>query len=271
MNGPRSVGLRLLIYGLWKCGKTRIALTFPAPLLIHPIVETGFDTAFYQGRYLAQPVALGQTHAAKLRGQGGVSIRKELDTWIEWLHTTALQGQCPYQTVAIGGFSDMLRMIQAEEEADPKNRTRGGELSIQWVWQGVLRWTLRTTQLLFALPQHVILEVGAKGLFEDMKNPMAVTRYVPDLQGQTKSIVQREASVIAYQERSLAGSFRTHFRESGMFFAESRLHDLKVGAVDNCGYDFFAQQLGLPPIWEADPKHPRCQPGCWPWNCEWHA
>jgi hypothetical protein len=266
-TAPRHIQLRIVLWGLWKTGKTRLALTFPAPLLIHPVVESGYDTALFQGRYLAQPVILGETHAAALRGQPGTSIKAELDQWLTSLHAAARRGDLPYKTIILGGFSDLLRMVQSEAEKHAEGSNNKYES-----WQEILSWTLRTTQLLFALPCHVIIEVGAKELHEDKRDSGRVTGYTIDLQGQTRSVLLRQATVIAWQERTPAGAFRTHFRQSARAFAETRVHELKTTeAVDNCGYDYFSRILGLPPIWEADPKHPRCQPGCWPWDCEWHA
>ncbi|MFA4974800.1 MAG: AAA family ATPase [bacterium] len=271
--------LRIGVYGYPGSGKTFTSMTWPAPLLINPLAEGGHNTARHpDGSFIVQPVVIGSTHAAFLRDvPGSVSIKVELEQWIEYIYRAALMKQCPWQTIVLGGFSDIATMIyeQAEKEAQDAQKRRGGKEDKHRAWGDVLAWYNRTVHMLFSLPFHVIIEMGCK-VTMDKDNRDQVATVEPDLSGRGgKLVLPRELDMLIYTERN-GSTFFTHFapRVSKPVFYMKAPRFLAMSfqqPVQDCSYDVFAQALGLPPIWVCDPGHPRCQQGRWPWSVPWHV
>lgn len=267
--------LRVGVYGFPGCGKTWGAMTWPAPVMIHPYAEGGYKTALHpDGTPLVQPVVIGASHAAFLRRmQGAVSVKVELEQWIDYIYRAAMTRQCPWQTVVLGGFSDIATMIY--EQAEKENVNRSGEVDGHKAWGDVLSWYNRTVHLLFSLPLHVIIEMGVK-VTMDKQNRDLIAAVEPDLSGRGgKLVLPRELDMLLYAERT-GSTFFTHFmpRASAPVFQMKvpRFLALKFQQpVQDCSYDVFSQALGLPPIWVCDPGHPRCQQGRWPWATPWHV
>jgi hypothetical protein len=275
MGQRAPLHLRLGFYGFPKQGKTWLGMTFPAPLLLNPAAEGGYDTALHpDGMYIVQAVKLGATHAAFLRGvPGSVSISKEIDQWLEYLYQLVVTGKCPWQTIVMGGFSDVASMIL--EEAEKNNVNRKGEVDGHKAWGDVLTWYQKTLHLLFSLPLHVIVELGVK-VQMDKDNRDLMAKIEPDLSGRGgRLVLPRELHALIFVEKQGVGTYLTHFQprvSKPVFYAAVRLNSIAFSQpVQDCSYDTFAQALGLPPIWVCDPGHPRCQQGRWPWRTPWHV
>ena len=275
MGQQNRLYLRLGFYGYPGSGKTWESMTFPAPLLINPIAEGGYDTALHpDGTYIVQPVVVGRSHAARLRGiPGSVSVIDEVDQWIDYLYRTSVTGQCPWQTVVFGGFSDLASMIY--EQCEKESVKRNGEPDTHRAWGNMLAWYQRTLHLLFSLPLHIIIELGVKATM-DKDERDKVARVDPDLSGKGgRLVLPRELHALLFTERQGTDTFFTYFEprvSKPTFYTKNRLAAMRYQQpVQDCNYDTFAQALGLSPIWVCDPGHPRCQPGRWPWKTPWHC
>lgn len=268
---PSPTWLRIINWGLWKSGKTVFSATFPRPLFIHPAVESGYDALkiAWNGVQWVNPfdvVAVGAEPWNR-------SVRHELDEWIAWLQqdcaTAAWEGRAPtYQTVVFGGFSVTQKAVLGEFET-----LLPGEKGVMRRYGRLASWAQAFTQQLLGLPVHIIIELSAKEIRpENEKVGSRRVEYEPELVGQGKSVLFHDANVIVFQEAK-PGRYLTHFTRTGSArHVDVRLLQLRgLGAVENATYDLFAERLGLPPIWVADPAHPRCQPGQWPWQGHWHV
>lgn len=279
MGQRAPLHLRLGLYGFPKHGKSWQAMTWPAPLLLNPFSEGGYDTALHpDGSYIVQPVALGRTHAAFLRGvPGSVSISKEIDQWLDYIYALTTAGQCPWKTIVLGGFSDIASMILEEAEKDNiiERGRNAGEVDGHAAWGDVLAWYQRTLHTLFSLPLHVIIELGVK-VTMDKDNRDLMSKIEPDLAGRGgRLVLPRELHALFFVEKVGTSTYLTHFQPRAskpQFYAATRLHALAFQQpVQDASYDTFAEALGLPPIWVCDPGHPRCQQGRWPWRTPWHV
>jgi len=267
--------LRIGLYGFPKQGKSWESMTFPAPLLLNTAAEGGHDTALHpDGTYLVSAAVIGRTHAAFLRDiPGSVSVVKEFDAWVEYIYRLALTGQCPWQTFVVGGFSDLASMVL--EQAEKENVNHSGAVNGHKAWGDVLSWYQRTLHLLFSLPLHVIVELGVKVAMDQDKRDQML-KIEPDLSGRGgRLVLPRELHGLFFVEKQSVGTYLTHFQprvSKPQFYAATRLAALAFPqAIQDCSYDNFAQALGLRPIYECDPGHPRCQQGRWPWKVPWHA
>jgi hypothetical protein len=220
-----------------------------------------------------QAAAIGQSHAAFLRGiQGSTSIKVELEQWLEHVYALVCSHTCPWQTLVLGGFSDIASMVLEEAERDVAKTSRKDDP--QRVWGLVLTWYQKTMHMLFSLPLHIIVELGVKATM-DKDNRDQVARVEPDLSGRGgRLVLPRELDMLLYTERDM-NVFSTYFVprvSKPVFYAKNRFVSLCFPQpVQDCSYDVFAQALGLQPIWVCDPGHPRCQPGRWPWPTPWHV
>lgn len=262
----RELWLRMVIWGGWKSGKTTLAASFPAPILIHPLVESGYDTVRRGQQYLCAVLPLGETHAMWMQGKGGVPVSEELFAAVQSIYLGVKDGSMPYKTIVLGGFSMFQKLVIEEMDRRADSMRKGKEKDLYRKWGLVLEWATRMAHVLFTIPAHVIIELNQK---ERTEGGLAV--YEPDLAGQTQNIFLNDANVVVFQQATPIGYF-THFRATPGAMAAPRFSELWGGVpVQNCCYDYFADHLGLPPIWVADPFHPRCQPRAWPWDCHWHV
>ena len=258
---------RLFIYGEPKVGKTAFCGSFPKPLLLHPKSESGYDT-FRQpdGTNLFPKVELGLEQHLWLREKVGKEshrcVSQEIRTWTENLSVQLERGECPYQTIVIGGFNVIQDMILAEG-----NKISPGDG--QKAWGYVAKWAADFLQSLCNFPAHVIIECGAAVVDKDRSTGRA-SKWAPAIAGKTYNSVLAATNLILWQEKDLAGRFMTYVSINPNSVNGSRLYTLTQmpQPVPNACYDTFAQYLGLPPIYVADPQHPRViydgQPQ-WPW------
>lgn len=273
-GGVLPLWIRMVLWGTWKSGKSVLAASFPAPIFIHPVVESGYDSLRIQwdsqaGQWTIpfDVVQLGQIGSR-------MSVEEELRSWLLFLrqHISAdvFAGRRPqYQTIVIGGFSIIQKaVLQGIEQQLP------GEKNVMRRFGKLASWAQELTQILFSIPAHVIIEVSASEYRpEGQKVGERAVYYEPEIVGQTKSVVLHDANLILFQEAVAGPRYLTRFQRTlEAKHVDVRLHQLRgIGTVENVCYDLFAERLGLPPIWVADPAHPRCVLGQWPWHCHWHV
>ena len=261
--------LRIAIWGGAKSGKTVFCSTFPAPLFVHPIAESGYDTFCQTDGHLLFPVSIvGQTHIQWINNRSGRKITEELEALVNDAYQTLQTGNYPYQTLVIGGFSDIQQAVFLEATQLERDSQR------QWGY--VTTWGGKFLAQLMSLPLHVIIEVSAATKRKNRTG--TVISLKPDLAGKTENLLLNKANLILFQE-SVGPRYLTHFKrvmradkeekENGIVeyaLAESRLLNLSFSEpVMDCCYDVIAAKLGLSPLSRTDPNHPRCKPGVWPW------
>lgn len=256
--------MRQLVFGPPKSGKSVYCGTWPSPLFIHPVVESGYDTfRLPDGTNLFPYVKLGESQAQWMtqdRGKETVPCAsEELRQWIRWFALNIGNG-CPYQTVVLGGFNVLQSLVIAEAQ-----KVRKGSDNKYSVWEYVLSWSTELIQTLFTLPIHVIIECGADNIAKEVQ---ATTKASPSISGKTYQNLLSDVNVILWQECTNGRYFT--FVSTG----KSQVNGVRFAhlntplPVENCCYDWFAQSLGLPPIYRADPRHPRVQHAGtpkWPW------
>lgn len=264
---PSPFYARLVTYGTPKAGKTTFAATWPAPVFIHPEMESGYDSIRLGGTHIFDTIRYGSTHHLWLdKVKGTRPVTEELDEIIQRLAVDLYNGKCPYKTLVFGAVSLVQGMVVSEAE-----RLKSGNMQ---VWGYVAQWMRRFVQSVCSLPVHVILELSADPVRKE-EYTGRVLRYEPQLSGKASGIVLHSVNATMFVQNLGGGQFMADMTERPYCHAEVRLRDLWMPqplrsptddwSRDGLSYDFFAARLGLPPIWEADPNHPRNWPGFWPW------
>ena len=259
------VYMRQLIFGVPKSGKSTYCGTWPAPLMLHPVVESGYDTFRRpDGTNLFPHVKLGSEQHLWLAEPAGkekhTRVSDELRQWIRQLSIDLDKGTCPFQTIVLGGFTMLQSLVIAEGE---KLKSGGNKYA---TWDYVLKWSTELLQTLCTLPIHVIFECGADNVTKDVN---AITAARPALSGKAYQNLLADVNVILWQE-CIGGRYFTAVSTGKSQVNGVRFSFLNTPQpVENCCYDWFAQRLGLPPIYVVDPNHPRVlyngTPG-WPWT-----
>jgi len=222
-------------------------------------MESGYDTFVTPSGALFDFAQLGSSMPLWLADKGGTRFSVELDEWIQTLAVQLSKGQCPYQTVVLGGFSMMQQLIIAEAF-----RMNPGLKGQQRAWGDVSQWMRKVLQTLCTLPVHVLFEVSAKDSDKDQYTG-AVKKYEPMLSGQGGKNLEYSASAIMWMEPSPYG-VAGYLYDLPHARTKVRLMSLWTNEpIINPCYDWFAARMGLPSIPDCDPKHPRCNPGVWPW------
>jgi len=256
--------MRQLIYGPPKQGKSVYCGTWPAPLMIHPFVESGYDTFRQQDMTnLFDFVELGKEHHLWMLEPRGKETHKcisvELREWLHWLTRAVAEGNCPYQTIVIGGFNVLQTLVHGEKEKSANDS--------QKAWGQVLTWSTELIQILFSLPLHIIFECGANIVEKDRGTGMPV-KYTPAISGKTGPNLLADVNVILWQECKY-GRYYTSVSTGNSLMNGVRFSFLaSPDPIENCCYDYFAYAMGLDPIYKADPNHPRVvyqNTPLWPW------
>ena len=259
----KPLHFRGFIYGEPKRGKTVFCGSWPAPLLMNPVIEGGFDTfRDPDGGLMFDVVALGEEHHMWLQDHKSNKFRKvsdEVRLWMRDLSSKLHSGSCPYQTVVLGGFHVIQEMVKAEGDVfHPKDG--------QKAWGYVARWATELLQMLCAFPAHVLIECGAVG---DKDRGGDITKWAPAVAGKTYNSILHSMNAVMYQSTTLGGQYMTSVAPSSQYVAGTRLPQIAFPQpIQNACYDTFAQPLGFPPIYEADPNHPRVKfhgTAKWPW------
>lgn len=263
-NTRNAFYFRGFIYGEPKSGKTVFCGSWPAPLLIHPYSEGGYDTFLLpDGTNLFPHVQLGMEHHLWLQNYKGVKGKTyrcasdELRAWIRVLSSQLDSGKCPYKTIVIGGFNVIQDMVYSEGEM--YNPTDG-----QKTWGYVARWATDLLQSLCNFPAHVIIECGASVIDKDRKTGQAA-KWAPSVSGKAYNSLLAAMNAIMFQQKETGPTFTTSVAPNSRYVSGTRLAAIAYPQpIQNACYDTFAQPLGLPPIHVVDPSHPRVR-GMWPW------
>jgi hypothetical protein len=253
---------RGFVYGEPKAGKSVFCGSWPAPILLHPYAEGGYDTFLLpDGSNLFAHARLGEEHHLWLQAPRDKKndyrrVSDEVRTWLRYLSLQLDQDKCEYKTIILGGFNVLQEMIFAEGEF--YNPSDG-----QKTWGYVAKWATELLQSLCSFPAHVLIECGANIIDKDRKTNTA-TKWAPAVAGKAYNSILAAMNVIAFQYKE-AGRYYTSVAASHKYVAGSRLAAISYpDPVQNACYDTFAYPLGLPPIHVADPSHPRAR-GMWPW------
>jgi hypothetical protein len=263
---PTDTYLRILVFGDYNSGKTSFAATFPAPLLIHCVTEGGYKT-FETGQGNLFPVApVGETHSAWVAGlQGAVRVSEDVSTNSQNIQRMAFNGTLPYQTIVIGGFSIIHGLVVSEAE-----KIHSGERNNFAKWGYLLNWITRIIQDFFNHPCNGIIEANLK---EKRGDNGRVLGLMPDIDGKGCGRLLNAVDFGVYMQQINPGQFTGQIHQTGDVKTKKRfalaLAD-HCSQVQNMSYDFFVEWLGLPNVMEADPNHPRCQPGVWPYKGHCH-
>jgi hypothetical protein len=247
---------RGLIYGEAKSGKTVFCSTWPAPLFIHTAMESGYDSFRFGQGHLFPFASIGAQHHLWLQSEHkqGRRFSDDLRVWIEHLAELCAARRCPYQTVVLGAFNVMQQLVISEGDDLFRDGQKG--------WGYVASWTREVLATLCALPLHVIFECNAEVRNRDRSGNPAY--FVPGLKGQGYGVLLAAVNAAMYQEITAAG-YTTFLSANPKALTNVRVPALWAPEpIINCSYDWFAERLGMPPIWAADPQHPRCR-GVWPW------
>ena len=260
---------RVVIWGPLKSGKTVFCATWPAPLFVHSFVESGYDTFMLpDGRLLFPTIPVGVAHTSWVETRQGKRVSEELSSMALDLFSACRAGK-PYQTLVLGGFSDLLSLVK--QEADTLF-TDG-----QKAWGYLSDWASRFLTVIFSLPIHVIVEVASATKRKNRSGSVIALK--PDISGKSFNLLLNKANLILFQEALGQGIYQTHFsrvmradteeKSNGILeyaFATSRILGLSfTQPVRNCSYDNLAQAIGLPGVQKLDSNHPRCVTGLWPW------
>lgn len=263
---------RGFIYGEPKTGKSVFCGSWPAPLFMHPVIEGGYDTFRLPNKQnMFDHVELGKEHHLWVdEAVGKESHSKVSDEIRSWLRSLALDlhnGRCSYQTIVLGGFNVVQEMVIAEA-----TKYNPGTSKTQQMWGYVAKWATELLQLVNAFPAHVIIECGTNIKEKDRKSGTA-SAWSPAISGKAYNSVLAGVNAIMFQYKEAGERYMTSMAASPNYVAGTRLPAISSSVpIQNCCYDWFAYRLGLPPIYEADPNHPRViyngRPE-WPWFQSW--